>query len=205
MTPDTRIRWVAKPIVWLLCLAPLGWLGWLFYSGGTGANPIEFTNRFLGDWALRLLLIALAVTPLRALTGINQLQRFRRLLGLFAFFYVVLHVTSYVVLDNFFDWKTIWEDIIKRWYITVGMAGLLALTPLAVTSTQGWIKRLGKNWVKLHRFVYFAGAAGCLHFFMMRKGFQYEPLVYAGILAVLLGWRVAQWMKKKRARRPAAA
>jgi len=205
MSPDTRIRWVFKPIVWVLCLAPLGWMGWLGYSGGLGANPIEYINRFLGDWALRFLLVALAVTPVRGLTGLNQVQRFRRLLGLFAFFYVVLHVTSYVVLDNFFDWRTIWEDIIKRWYITVGMAGLLSLIPLAVTSTQGWIKRLGKNWAKLHKIVYFAGAAGCLHFFMMRKGFQYEPLIYAGILAVLLGWRVWQNMAKKRKHRKVAA
>lgn len=205
MSPDTRIRWVFKPIVWVLCLAPLGWMGWLGYSGGLGANPIEYINRFLGDWALRFLLVALAVTPVRGLTGLNQVQRFRRLLGLFAFFYVVLHVSSYVVLDNFFDWRTIWDDIIKRWYITVGMAGLLSLIPLAVTSTQGWIKRLGKNWAKLHKVVYFAGAAGCLHFFMMRKGFQYEPLIYAGILAALLGWRVWQNMAKKRKHRNVAA
>ena len=169
MSPDRRIRWVFKPVVWVLCLAPLAWLGWLGVTGGLGANPIEYTNRFLGDWALRFLLIALAVTPLRGITGLNPLQRFRRLLGLFAFFYVVIHVLSYVVLDNFFDWPTIWEDILKRWYITVGMMGLLALVPLAVTSTQGWVRRLGRNWAKLHKIVYFAGAAGCLHFFMMRK------------------------------------
>ncbi len=188
-----------KPAVWALALAPLAWLGYLAYSGGLTANPIEFINRYLGDWALRILLVGLALTPVRILTGWTQGIRLRRLIGLFAFFYVVLHVSSYVVLDQFFDWGAIWKDIVKRWYITVGMAGLLALIPLAVTSTKGWIKRIGgRNWNRLHTAVYFAGAAACLHFFMMRKGFQLEPLVYAGIFAGLMAIRVWDKVRGRR-------
>jgi len=196
--------WVIKPIVWALCLAPLAWLGWLatdtFVFGGRGlsANPVEFINLYLGDWAIRILLVSLAVTPFKILTGWKQIVRLRRLLGLFAFFYVALHVTNYVVLDQFFDWLAIWNDIIKRWYITVGMVGLLCLIPLAITSTKGWIKRIGgKNWNKLHKIVYVAGAAACLHFFMMRKGIQLEPIIYGGIFIALMAIRMIEPMKRK--------
>lgn len=205
LTKETRIRWVMKPLVWIACLSPLGWLGWLASSGGLGANPIEFLNLYLGDWAIRMLLVALAVTPVRRITGLNELQRFRRLLGLFAFFYVTLHVSSYVGLDQFFDWNAIWQDIVKRWYITVGMAALLCLIPLAVTSTSGWIKRLGKNWLRLHKLVYVAGALACLHFFMMRKGLQLEPLVYAAIFAGLMAFRAVDTTKKRLAKRAKTA
>ncbi len=199
MTQDKLIRRVLKPAVWLLSLAPLAWLGWLAYSGGLTANPIEFLNRYLGDWALRFLLIALAVTPLRGITGWAGFARFRRLLGLFAFFYVVLHLSSYVGLDQYFDWGEIWRDIVKRTYITVGMVGSVLLLALALTSTKGMIKRIGgKNWNRLHKTVYIAAAAGCLHFFMMRKGFQLEPIIYAGICLVLLGYRYYRYLKKRR-------
>ncbi len=198
------VTWIIKPLVWVLCLAPLAWLGWLvadayFYGGrGLTANPVEFINRYLGDWALRILLAALAVTPVRVLTGWKQVVRLRRLLGLFAFFYVVLHVTNYVVLDQFFNWAAIWDDILKRWYITVGMVGLLCLIPLAITSTKGWIKKMGgRNWNRLHKTVYIAGAAACLHFFMMRKGLQYEPLIYAGVFASLMAIRAFESLKRK--------
>lgn len=196
--------WMIKPIVWVLCLAPLAWLGWLvadavlFGGRGLTANPVEFINRYLGDWALRFLLIGLAVTPLRILSGWKQIVRLRRLLGLFAFFYVVLHVSNYVVLDQFFNWTAIWEDIVKRWYITVGMAALLCLIPLAVTSTKASIKRIGgRNWNRLHKAVYVAGAAACLHFFMMRKGFQYEPIVYGAIFASLMIVRAAEPFRRR--------
>lgn len=198
------IRWVVKPMVWVLCLAPLAWLGWLvaetvlFQGRGLGANPVSFINLYLGDWAIRFLLIALAVTPLKIVSGWKQAVRLRRLLGLFAFFYVALHVANYVVLDQFFDWAAIWEDIVKRWYITVGMVGLLCLLPLAVTSTKGWIKRMGgRNWNRLHKAVYVAGAAACLHFFMMRKGLQIEPLVYAGIFIALMAFRLVEPLKRR--------
>ncbi|NQV98176.1 MAG: sulfoxide reductase heme-binding subunit YedZ [Rhodospirillales bacterium] len=199
MTQDRLIRHVLKPLLWLLCLAPLAGLGWLAYTGGLTANPIEFLNRYLGEWALKFLLIALTVTPLRSLTGWAGIIRFRRLLGLFAFFYVVLYLSSYIGLDQFFNWGDIWLDIVKRTYITVGMVGAVILAALAATSTKGMIKRLGgKNWNRLHKLVYVAGAAGCLHFFMMRKGVQLEPIMYAGFLVFLYLVRFADYLKKRR-------
>lgn len=195
------IRWVAKPAVFALCLAPLAWLVGQFLAGGLGANPIEATNRFLGDWALRFLLIALAVTPLKDLSGWAAVMRFRRMLGLFAFFYVSLHVASYVVLDQFFAWGEIWSDIVKRRYITVGMIAFVLLIPLAITSTKGMIKRLGgRRWTRLHMLVYGAAVLAVFHFFMMVKADIREPLISAAILAVLLGYRVVTRLR----RRPAA-
>ena len=138
------------------------------------------------------------MTPVRILTGWKQVVRLRRLLGLFAFFYVALHVANYVGIDQFFDWAAIWEDIVKRWYITVGMVALVCLIPLAVTSTKGWIKRIGgKNWNRLHKAVYVAGAAACLHFFMMRKGFQYEPIIYGAIFGGLMAMRLFDSLRGK--------
>ncbi len=192
------MRRIGKPVVFALCLLPLAWLAWHALAGGLGANPIEATNRFLGDWGLRLLLITLAVTPARELLGLPALMRFRRMLGLFAFFYVSLHLTSYVVLDQFFAWGEIWADIVKRTYITLGMAAFLLLFPLAVTSTKGWIKRLGApRWRALHRLVDAAGILGVLHFFMMVKADLREPAVYAAVLAILLGYRLAIRLKRR--------
>jgi len=206
MTPENRIRWLAKPVVWLVCLTPLAQLVWLTATNDLGANPQEFMNRFLGDWAIRLLLVALAVTPLRMFTDWNVVLRFRRLLGLFAFFYIYLHLASYVALDQVFNWGEIWKDIVKRWYITVGVAGVLCLLPLAVTSTKGWIKRLGgRNWNRLHKLVYPAGALACLHFYMMRKGVQLEPIVYAVICSSLLAFRVAYWLRRRTTARTSSA
>ncbi|MGH6662147.1 MAG: sulfite oxidase heme-binding subunit YedZ [Rhodospirillales bacterium] len=207
MTRETAIRWVAKPIVFTAALLPLVWLAWVVTTsdlgpkGPLGANPIEYVNRHLGDWAIRFLLMALAVTPFSGVTGWTQLVRFRRMLGLYAFFYVCLHMSSYVGLDQFFDWRAIWKDIVKRNYITVGMLTFVMLLPLAITSTKGMVKRLGgKRWTKLHRLVYPAGIAACFHFYMMRKGVQLEPIVYALICTALLGYRVAAHLKKKAAR-----
>lgn len=191
MTKDQRIRWVAKPAVWILALAPLVWLAWRFAGQDLGPNPAEFMNRYLGDWALRMLLVALAVTPLRKLSGNATPLRFRRLLGLLAFFYVALHLSSYIAVDQFFDWRAIWNDIVKRTYITLGMAGFVILAALATTSTKGMIKRLGgRNWNRLHKGVYGAGVLAVVHFFMMRKGFQIEPLIYGAVLAALLAARL---------------
>lgn len=189
---ERLIRYVAKPIVFTCCLLPLGWLGWAAAIGGLGVNPIEAINRFLGDWALRFLLISLAVSPLREITGYAVLIRFRRMLGLFAFTYVALHLSSWIGLDQFFSWPHIWKDIVKRPFITIGMAAFVLLVPLAATSTARMIKRLGaRRWKRLHMLVYPAAALGCLHYFMMVKADIREPLIYAAILAVLLGWRAA--------------
>jgi sulfoxide reductase heme-binding subunit YedZ len=165
MVSDRTLRVVIKPVVFSICLVPLALLVWRGLNDGLGANPIEASNRFLGDWALRFILIALAVTPIRIMTRWNPIMRFRRMMGLFAFAYVVLHLTSYVALDQFFDWPAIWKDIIKRWYITVGMTAFVLLIPLAVTSTKGWIKRIGgKTWQNLHKLVYPAAILGVFHF-----------------------------------------
>ncbi len=203
MTADQRMRWLIKPAVFTACLLPAAWYAYAAVTDGLGANPIEALNRGLGDWALRFLLIALAVTPVRQISGWNGLARLRRMLGLFAFFYVTMHVSSYVILDHFFAWKTIWEDILKRTYITVGMLGVLLLLPLAVTSTQGWIRRLGKLWQTLHRAAYIAGIAGVVHFYMMVKADVREPLIYGGILAMLLGWRAVRALRRRNGRRAA--
>lgn len=206
MSRDTLIRRVLKPLVFVASLGPLAWLAWLAFTGGLGANPIVAMIRFLGDWALRFLLIALAVTPLRELTGIGAIGRFRRMLGLFAFFYVILHFSTYIGLDQFFDWGAIWADIVKRTYITLGMAAVLILTALAVTSPKAMVKRLGgRNWQRLHRFVYAAGVLGVIHYYMMIKADVRLPIVHGAILAVLLGWRVVARLRKAAHRRAALA
>jgi sulfoxide reductase heme-binding subunit YedZ len=191
-------RSVLKPLVFALCLVPLALLAWAALAGELGANPIEKVTRTLGDWALRFLVIALAVTPLRRLSGWSALARLRRMLGLYAFFYAVLHLSSYVVLDQFFAWPDIVKDIIKRPYITVGMTAFLLLVPLAVTSTDRMVKRLGgRNWRRLHRIVYVAGPLGALHYVMLVKADLREPLLYATILAVLLGYRLAATVRER--------
>jgi methionine sulfoxide reductase heme-binding subunit len=164
-----------------------------------GPNPVEFITHFTGDWTLRLLLITLTVTPLRDLLKLPQLTRFRRMLGLFAFFYAVLHLATWAWLDKAFDLPEMWKDILKRWYITVGMAALLGMTPLAITSTAGWVRRLGyKRWQALHRTIYFCGIAGVVHYYLLVKSDIRLPLMYAAILAVLLGYRVIKSMRTPR-------
>lgn len=188
-------RWL-KPAFFALALLPLAWLAWRAAFAGLGVNPVEFVNRFLGDWALRFLLLALAVTPLRQWTGWAPLARLRRMAGLFAFFYVCLHVASYVGLDLFFDWAALWADVLKRTYITLGMAAVALLLPLAVTSTDGMIRRLGgRRWRALHRLVFPAAILAVAHFFLMVKADLREPLVYAVLLALLLGWRLRGFVR----------
>lgn len=182
-------RW-PKPLLFIFCLGPAAWLLYAALTGELGANPIEALTRSFGDWALRFLLITLTVTPLRRLSGWGALLRYRRMLGLFAFFYALLHLLSYLVLDQFFYWPEIWADILKRPYITVGMVTFLLLIPLAVTSTRGWIRRLGKNWQRLHRLVYLCAAGGVLHFYMLVKADAREPLLYGLVLAILLMARI---------------
>ena len=199
MTQYISGRNLLKALVWILCLSPLVNLAWLFYEGEVTANPIEFLNRYLGKWALNFLLFALIITPLRGITGWAGLTRFRKVLGLFAFFYTILHFASYVGIDHFFNWKDIWLDLIKRTYITIGFGALIILTVLAATSNKKMIKKLGgKNWSRLHKWVYVAGLAGCLHFFMMRKSVQEEPLYYLLFLTLLLVYRWVTYIRKQR-------
>jgi len=178
-------RW-SKPLLFLFCLLPAAWLLYGAITGHLGANPIEAVTRTLGDWALRFLLITLAITPLRRFSGWGWLLRYRRMLGLYAFFYATLHLLSYIVLDQFFYWPEIWADILKRPYITVGMVSFLLLVPLAVTSTSGWMRRLGRRWQQLHRLVYLCAIGGVLHYYMLVKADTREPLLYGIILATLL-------------------
>jgi len=191
------IRWF-KPGVFLACLVPLGLLGWKAYSGGLGANPIEVITHATGDWTLRFLLITLAITPIRKLTGRLWLIRYRRMFGLFAFFYGILHFLTYIWLDKFFDLHEMLHDVAKRRFITVGFAGFVLLIPLAITSTTGWIRRLGgKRWQALHRLIYFSAVAGVIHYWWLVKADIREPLKYAIILALLLGYRIAVWARPK--------
>lgn len=172
-----------------LALLPAAGLALGAWRDTLGANPIEEITHETGQWTLRLLLATLAVTPLRQWTGWSWLAPYRRTLGLLAFTYVCLHFSTWLVLDQFFDWRAAWEDVVERPYITAGMTGLLCLVPLAVTSTRRWMRRLGRRWVVLHRLVYVAAAAGVIHFLWLVKADLREPLVYAAILAALLSVR----------------
>lgn len=197
--PDTLVRW-GKPLVFLLCLVPLGVLAWRVADGSIGPNPIEAVLHFTGLWALRLLLITLAVSPLRQLTGAPWLTRLRRMLGLYAFFYAVLHFAVYLVLDRALMWDEIVTDIARRPYITVGFAALVLLIPLAVTSTKGWMRRLGRRWKQLHWAIYPIAILGVLHFLWLVKQDLREPLLYAAILGALLAFRLpwGRWIMPPR-------
>lgn len=189
--PLTRLRRFGKPLVFAVAAAPFGWLLWLAVSDGLGANPIEAITRYTGDWTLRFLLITLAVTPLRELCGWSWLMRMRRMLGLFAFFYALLHFATYLVLDQFFAWRHIIDDIAERPYITVGFVCFVLLIPLAVTSSNAMMRRLGgRRWKRLHRSVYFIAIGGVVHFLWLVKADVREPLVYAAVLALLLAYRL---------------
>ena len=195
---------LAKPVVFVLCLLPFAWLFYGAFTNNLGANPAEYLIRATGDWTLRFLCIVLAVTPLRVVTSTPQLARFRRMLGLFVYFYVVLHLLSYSWFDMGFDIPDIAKDIAKRPFILVGFSAFVLLTPLAATSFNRAIKALGgKRWQMLHKLVYLIAGLGLLHFFWMRAGKNdfTEVFVYAAIIAVLLGWRVVQFLKKKRLQR----
>jgi sulfoxide reductase heme-binding subunit YedZ len=186
---QTSIR-IIKPLLFVAALLPLAWLGYEAWSNALGANPIETITRTLGDWALRFLLLTLTVTPLRKMTGWRWPMRLRRMLGLYAFFYALLHLSSYIVLDQFFFWPEIWGDIIKRPFITIGMLSFLLLIPLAVTSTNNWMRRLGRNWQRLHKLVYLIAIGAVIHYLMLVRVLTLEPLLYAAILGILLLARV---------------
>jgi sulfoxide reductase heme-binding subunit YedZ len=179
-----------KTAAFVVCLLPLASLAWDAYTDNLGANPIEVITRSMGTWTLTFLLITLSVTPLRKLSGWNELIKFRRLFGLFAFFYACLHFTTYIWLDQFFNLHEIIKDVMKRPFITVGFASFVSLIPLAVTSTSGMIRRLGKRWQQLHRAVYFIAIGGIIHYFWLVKADTTQPLLYAAILTVLLSFRL---------------
>jgi sulfoxide reductase heme-binding subunit YedZ len=191
------MRAALKPALFGACLVPFAELLYRGYAGDLGANPIETITRFTGSWALIILLASLSVTPLRRMTGWNELIKFRRMLGLFAFFYAALHFSTYMVLDLYFDFPAIAKDVLRRPYITVGFAALVLMMPLAVTSSAGMIRRLGKRWQQLHRLVYVSASLGVLHFYWKVKADTREPLLFAAILLVLFLLRFV--------RRPAAA
>ena len=197
MQLSARQRSTVKVIVFLLCLIPLARLAWGIWNDTLGANPIEFVIRALGDWALRFVLITLAVTPLRKITGWTWLMTLRRMLGLYAFFYATLHLSTYIWVDQFFDWVAIAKDIIKRPFITVGMLTYTLLVPLAITSNNAMIRRMGgKRWQFLHRAIYIIGALGVLHFWWMVKLDITQPAIYAAVLSVLLGLRLL-WLRQR--------
>lgn len=187
MKPEVVVTRVLKPALFALCLLPFAGLVWGAFTDGLGANPVETITHTTGDWALRMLLITLAVTPVRKLTGLHLLMRVRRMLGLFCFFYALLHFSTYAILDASLDPRYIAEDVLERPYITVGFTAFCLLIPLAVTSTNAMVRRLGgNNWRRLHRFVYVIGGLSVLHFLWLVKADLREPLVYAAVYAVLM-------------------
>src|SRR5579863_10088418 len=183
-----------KPVMFLACLAPLATLAWRGFHSGLGANPIEFITHSTGDWTLIFLLTTLAITPLRKLTRQYWLISYRRMLGLYAFFYGCLHLTTYVWLDKFFDVHEMLHDIAKRRFITAGMTAFALMIPLALTSTKWSIRKLGKRWQMLHRLIYFSAAAGVIHYIWLVKADLKKPLEYAFVLGVLLLYRMVAWV-----------
>jgi len=193
LTQAQSVNRIGKPLVFCLSLLPLAWLFW----ADPGANPVETMTHHTGRWGLHFLLLTLAVTPLRRLCHWRWLMGFRRMLGLFAFFYVCLHFGVYLIFDHFFDVSAMLDDVLKRPYITVGFLAFLLLIPLAVTSTKAMMRRLGRHWSQLHRLVYLIGILAVLHFIWLVKADLREPLIYAGILAILLGYRLWFYYRRR--------
>jgi methionine sulfoxide reductase heme-binding subunit len=196
---------LVKPVIFLVALAPFLWLLFRTLTGRLSANPIEDITLSTGLWALRWLLVSLAITPLRRLTGWQRVIQFRRMFGLFAFFYATLHLLTYVILDQGLAFEFIFADVVKRPYITAGAIAFTLMIPLAVTSTRGWIRRLGRRWQLLHRLVYVSAAAACLHFLWKVKVAIGEPVYYAAILGLLLAFRLAWRFRSTAGRRPEPA
>jgi methionine sulfoxide reductase heme-binding subunit len=204
-----RKRWT-KVLVFLAGLLPLCWAGWRAYHNDLTANPIEYITRFTGDWTIRMVVLTLAVTPLRKLLGLPDLIRFRRMIGLYAFFYGSLHFVTYIWLDKFFDLAEMWKDVAKRPFITAGFTAFVLMLPLAVTSTTGWIRRMGgKRWQTLHRLVYLTGIIGVIHYYWLVKSDIRLPAMYGAFVGILLAYRAIVWAVNRRPRaevkRPVAA
>jgi len=197
-------KWT-KVLVFLICLVPLGVLIREALTGGLGSNPTQFLEHATGDWTLRFVAITLAVTPLRKILRLPQLIRFRRMFGLFAFFYGCCHFSVYLTFDQIFDLHGIWADVLKRRYITVGFTGFVLMIPLALTSTAGWIRRMGgRRWAMLHRAIYLTAIAGVIHYYWLVKSDIHLPLEYAAVMAILLGWRVYDHYSKPPRHMPAS-
>jgi sulfoxide reductase heme-binding subunit YedZ len=198
-------RWT-KVALFLICLIPFGNLVWRSLKGELGANPVEFLQHATGDWTLRFLIFTLCITPFRKLFKLPDLIRFRRMLGLFAFFYVCLHFLTYLGPDQSFDLSAMWKDVAKRPFITVGFLGFVLLIPLAITSTAGWIRRLGgKRWQMLHRAIYVSAVAGVIHYYWLVKSDVRKPLFYGALVGILLLWRVGDWLVKRGKQAPVTA
>jgi methionine sulfoxide reductase heme-binding subunit len=196
-------KWT-KVAVFLLCLIPLGDLVWRSLKRELGANPVEFVQHATGDWTLRFIVFTLCITPFRKLTKLPDLIRFRRMLGLFAFFYAGLHFLTYLGPDQSFDLSGMWKDVAKRPFITVGFTAFILLIPLAITSTAGWIRRLGgKRWQALHRSIYFAAVFGVIHYYWLVKSDVRKPLFYGTLVGILLLWRLVDWFARRRSAAPA--
>jgi methionine sulfoxide reductase heme-binding subunit len=196
-------KWT-KVLVFLLCLIPFFSLVERALHNRLGANPVEFLQHSTGDWILRFLIFTLAITPLRKLLNLPDLIRFRRMLGLFAFFYACLHFLTYLGPDQSFNLSAMWKDVAKRPFITVGFLGFVLLIPLALTSTTGWIRRLGgKRWQMLHRVIYISAIAGVVHYYWLVKSDVRKPLFYGALVAILLLWRLGSWIFKRRSQAPA--
>jgi sulfoxide reductase heme-binding subunit YedZ len=192
---------IVKVLVFMLALVPVASLAYRTYTNDLGVNPAETLQLATGGWALKFLVITLAVTPVRRLTGWNRIIQYRRMLGLFSFFYACLHVLTYIVLDKYFAFGEMMADVVKRPFITAGFVAFVAMVPLALTSTKGWIRRLGRRWQLLHRLIYVSGVAAAVHFVWKVKVAIGEPVYYAIAVAVLLGFRVVWQLRSAKALR----
>ena len=191
-------KWT-KAALFLICLVPFASLVWRALHSGLGANPVEFVQHATGDWTLRFLVFTLSISPIRKLLNLPDLIRFRRMLGLFAFFYVCLHFLTYIGADQSFDLGGMWKDIQKRRYITVGFTAFVLLIPLALTSTAGWVRRLGgRRWQLLHRAIYVSAVCGVIHYYWLVKSDVRKPLFYAALVAILLAWRLGNWFSRRK-------
>ena len=190
-------KWT-KVAIFIFCLMPFGDLVWRIIKSDLGANPVEYLQHATGDWTIRFLVFTLSITPFRKLLRLPDLIRFRRMLGLSAFFYVSLHFLTYLGPDQSFDLSAMWKDVAKRPFITVGFAAFVLLIPLAITSTTGWIRRLGgKRWQLLHRSIYVAAVCGVIHYYWLVKSDVRKPLFYGALVGILLLWRLGNWFFKK--------
>lgn len=190
------LRWL-KTLLFILCLLPAANLAYGILTASITGDPVETMTEVTGQWALRFLMLTLSITPLRKILKITDLIKFRRMLGLFAFFYAVCHLNVYIVFDQYFDWPEIWRDTVEKKFVFAGMLALVLMIPLAITSTNGWIRRLGgKRWQRLHRLVYLIAIAAVIHYIWLVKADLTQPLIYALILLVLLGFRLVQKIQK---------